>query len=234
VTTKNVAILLAGLLITGSAQAALIDRGNGLIYDEDRNITWLANASLAADNDFGVGGVLADGRMHWSVANDWIAAMNQDSYLGNSNWRMPVAIFPDSNCTIDGSGNTDRAGLNCNQSEMGHLFYDELMGVSGESTYVNGDPELLAHFVNIKLDGYWTGTPFSPDPENQIWTFNFAPGNQDADDIPGGLLHVWAVRDGDVAATSVPEPATYALLLTGLGLIGLMAYRKRINQQQAT
>jgi hypothetical protein len=205
------------------AHAQLIDRGNGLIYDVDKDITWLANASLAANDDFGVSGVMADGRMHWSVANNWVAAMNDNNYLGNSSWRMPVAIFPDPNCTIDGSGNTDSAGLNCNQSEMGHLFYDELMGTSGESSFVTGDPELLALFENIKLDGYWTGTPFLPDPENQIWTFNFAPGNQDADDIPGGLLHVWAVHDGDIGA--VPIPA--ALWLFGSGLLGLIGIARR-------
>lgn len=53
-TTRNVAILLAGLLIIGSAQATLIDRGGGLIYDTDRDITWLSDANLIASNSFGL------------------------------------------------------------------------------------------------------------------------------------------------------------------------------------
>lgn len=31
--------LLAGAAVTGTAQAALFDRGNGLIYDTDLNVT---------------------------------------------------------------------------------------------------------------------------------------------------------------------------------------------------
>ncbi|MBI3571122.1 MAG: hypothetical protein HY082_08465, partial [Gammaproteobacteria bacterium] len=29
-----------------TAQASLVDRGGGLIYDQDLNITWLANANV--------------------------------------------------------------------------------------------------------------------------------------------------------------------------------------------
>jgi|RifCSPlowO2_12_1023861.scaffolds.fasta_scaffold474522_1 hypothetical protein len=39
--------LLAVLLIAGRAQATLIDRGGGLIYDNVLNITWLQNANYA-------------------------------------------------------------------------------------------------------------------------------------------------------------------------------------------
>jgi hypothetical protein len=37
--------LLAGMVFTGSAQATLLDRGNGLIYDDVLNITWLQDAN---------------------------------------------------------------------------------------------------------------------------------------------------------------------------------------------
>ena len=39
--------LLAVLLIAGRAQATLINRGGGLIYDNVLNITWLQNANYA-------------------------------------------------------------------------------------------------------------------------------------------------------------------------------------------
>ncbi|MDP2823739.1 MAG: hypothetical protein Q8O52_13825, partial [Sulfuritalea sp.] len=42
------ALLAAGLLSSGVAQAALNDRGGGLIYDDVLNITWLADANYAA------------------------------------------------------------------------------------------------------------------------------------------------------------------------------------------
>ena len=38
--------LLAGAAVTGTAQASLFDRGNGLIYDDAKDITWTANANI--------------------------------------------------------------------------------------------------------------------------------------------------------------------------------------------
>jgi hypothetical protein len=36
-----------------------------------------------------------------------------------------------------------------------------------------------------------------------------------------------AVRNGDVLVASVPEPETYAMLLSGLACIGLIARRRK-------
>ncbi len=46
--------LIASAAVSGTAQASLFDRGNGLIYDTDLNVNWLANANLAASNTFGM------------------------------------------------------------------------------------------------------------------------------------------------------------------------------------
>src|SRR5208283_5347651 len=93
---KPIYTLLIALVITSllplSAHAALIDRGNGLIYDSDLNITWLENANLASQNTFGVSGVGASGQMSWYTALNWVAAMNADNYLGYSNWRLPQTM----------------------------------------------------------------------------------------------------------------------------------------------
>lgn len=45
-----VALATAGLLTSGVAQAALVDRGGGLIYDTALDVTWLANVNYAASN----------------------------------------------------------------------------------------------------------------------------------------------------------------------------------------
>lgn len=41
-------LVVAGTLVSGAAQATLIDRGGGLIYDTHLNVTWLANTNYAA------------------------------------------------------------------------------------------------------------------------------------------------------------------------------------------
>jgi len=65
---KKMAALMAGvgLLASGSAQASLIDRGDGLIYDNVLNITWLKDANYAKTSSYA-----SDGRMTWSAANTW-------------------------------------------------------------------------------------------------------------------------------------------------------------------
>ena len=48
------------------ANAALIDRGGGLIYDTDRDITWLQDANYAQTSGYD-----GDGLMNWSAATAW-------------------------------------------------------------------------------------------------------------------------------------------------------------------
>jgi hypothetical protein len=60
--------VISGLLLTlsGTVQAGLINRGNGMIYDNDMNITWLADANYAKTS-----GHDADGLMTWQQSMDW-------------------------------------------------------------------------------------------------------------------------------------------------------------------
>jgi hypothetical protein len=44
---QKCAAAAALVALSGAAQAALIDRGGGAIYDSTRNITWLANMNYA-------------------------------------------------------------------------------------------------------------------------------------------------------------------------------------------
>ncbi len=74
-TLTSLAITLS-LMLANAAQASLIDRGNGLIYDTDLNVTWLADANLAMSNTFGVSGIDSNGHMTWFTAQNWISAMN--------------------------------------------------------------------------------------------------------------------------------------------------------------
>lgn len=98
---KRVYTLLASLAIfcglTVSANATLIDRGGGLIYDTDFNITWLQDANYANTSGYDAGGA-----MTWDEAMTWVSNL---VYGGYDNWRLPTALNQDGsecigwNCT---------------------------------------------------------------------------------------------------------------------------------------
>jgi len=212
----RIGVWLAGVLalgLAGSAQAALHDRGGGLIYDDVLNITWLSDANYAQTSGFDAGGFMTwDNAVAWAAGLSYFDAVRNVTY---SDWRLPTAL------NQDGSGPCGPA-FNCTDSEMGHMFYNNLSGTAFSSVLTSGDPD-LALFSNLQYSFYWSGTEFAPNPTS-AWDFNFN-GNQSAIN-KNFQLFAWAVRPGDVAA--VPEPASLALVGTVVGgLLGVGWGRRR-------
>src|SRR6185295_2734948 len=59
------------------------------VYDPVANVTWLANANLAATMKFNVSGIVSDGAMSHTTAEAFIKAMNsydRKGYLGQKGW----------------------------------------------------------------------------------------------------------------------------------------------------
>jgi hypothetical protein len=226
----------AGLAFGGAAQAALIDRGGGMIYDSVLNITWLQNWNQAVGTpfDFFPPG---SGRMTWPTARAWADSL---VWGGFDDWRLPTMVDTGSpGCTFSYAGGTD-CGYNVQTigggvvfSEMAHLWYVTLgnkafcdPATSTATTCVEQEGWGLRNrgpFTNMQSGIYWTGLPNALQPEGSSWIFLVRDGGQTRDGI--GMPHfAVAVRDGDVAAV-IPEPATWAML--GLGLAALAVVRRR-------
>lgn len=220
---------------SGSARAALVLRGGGLIYDTVLNVTWLADMNHAQTQYQDSGGALgtANGHMDWAQANLWAAGLD---YGGYSDWRLPTTLQPDASCSSqadpgNGAG-TQSSGTGCTGSEMGHLFYADLGGRAGESLLdPTGDSaqELanLALFTNVADDFgaglFWSATAYAPAP-GAAWMFYMSSGLQSALNT-GFQLRALAVRDGD-SGSQVPEPST-ALLAGAALLLALKARARR-------
>jgi hypothetical protein len=200
-----------------SAQAALIDRGGGFIYDDVLDITWTQDANL-------------NGRQTWHIQTAWVDSLELYDTVRNvtwDDWRLPSTTMPDPSCALqfpEADGSFSGFGANCTGSELGHLF--NVDGVTYES------PGL---FTNVQSEDYWSGTEYAyylnpDDTLGRAWVHDFTVGgagqhfcDKNCTGAPLGP-YTWAVRDGDVAA--VPLPA--AIWLFGSAFAGLIGLRRRL------
>jgi hypothetical protein len=191
----------AGLfsLITTLTNAALVDNGGGLIYDDLLDITWSQPDPLRT----------------WDDANTWAAGLTLG---GVSGWRLPyisvaAGAGPYTGSIVDCSTATELA---CRDNELGYMFYQNLSGTSGNPILTSGDPD-LALFPTLQSSGYWSGTEIN---SPTAWFFFFWDGRQ-LTSPKGSTFFSWAVHDGNV----VPIPP--ALYLFGSGLLGLVGMARR-------
>ena len=221
-------MLVAGVGLVGDASATLIDRGNGLIYDNVLNITWVQNASLCVtlNNCVNRNDTIVSGGMNWGDATTWAANL---VYQGFDDWRLPYASVAagagpsalPSGFVCTGSGGADESA--CRNNEMAYMFYYNLNGNPGDDkTHTQTSVDGIT-FTNIQAI-HWSGTAANTDTD---WTFRFFVGDQLTllNVVP---LGAWPVRPGDVGAVSaVPEPSGVLLLGTGILALGLARRRER-------
>lgn len=198
------------LIMSGAVQAALVDRGGGLVYDTDLDITWMADANYAKTSGYD-----ADGLMTWDESVKWA---DQLVYGGYDDWRLPITPQTDAGCSIISSGTG--FGDGCSGSEMGHLFYVE--GVRINSLFFHN----ISRELSVPGNYYWSATTLGYFPSS-AFVFSFANhGDQSSDDKSSNFLSAWAVRSGDVVAVAVPEPSMGWMLTGGLVFLASMYIRR--------
>ncbi|HXT69697.1 MAG TPA: hypothetical protein VN700_08075 [Vicinamibacterales bacterium] len=166
------------------------------VYDPIAKVTWLANANLAAENTFGVSGIVRDGAMSRTTADDFIAAMNRngrDGYLGQKRWQLPPTN-PDPSCTMP------EGGYDCSGSPMGGLYYNhliELLHLSAREPVVRAPDIQAGPFHNFQPYLYWScaggrsRTQCSGEPAARGFEFSFSFGNGfQGTDVIGNTLYV--------------------------------------------
>jgi hypothetical protein len=137
-------ILVFGLAI--SSHAILLDRGGGMIYSTDMNVTWLQDAKYARTSGYD-----ADGKMNWVDAMQWAQNL---SYGGYDDWRLPTYLDEYEYQRDDAPP----------EHEMAYLLFTEL-GNNGSSVTDYGP------FINVleEDDVYWSSTEFLPNNAGYLY-----------------------------------------------------------------
>jgi len=212
----NMGIALLIGFVSFVVNAGLIDRGNGLIYDEVQGITWLQDANYAKTS-----GYAYEGNMNWHEAITWADEL---VYGGYDDWRLFNAAPDDINCSDNSTFYDDtKYGFNCSNSELGHLFYNEF-GLTQEQSILEATGNAgFDLFVNVSDYAYWSGTESSP---MGSYALNFATSVGYQGIVrKRGSVSAWAVRDGDVSHDPVEIPDPSPFFVFSLGLMGLVSFR---------
>ncbi|MGB6429836.1 MAG: hypothetical protein WBF06_04575 [Candidatus Acidiferrales bacterium] len=184
-----------------AGQGLEVNPGGETVYDPISQVTWLADANLAAKQTFGVAGINPDGSMEHATALQWTAAMNSADqgrgYLGQTNWEMPETGPPDPTCSMKGT-----TAYGCTGSLMGELFYKQLGLHRGEPVVAVPDVKVGA-FHNIQPYLYWAcaaetaASPCQTDgpAEGFEWNFSFGNGFQGTN-LLGNDLYVMVYYPG--------------------------------------
>ncbi|MEI7466011.1 MAG: hypothetical protein WCJ87_11745, partial [Burkholderiales bacterium] len=220
---SNTFRLAAAALVVGlsapvpQAQALLLDRGAGMLYDTALNVTWLQDANHAKTS-----GYHATGQMTWTQANTWASNLDYGGY--NGGWRLarnsPVnGTTSGWNYTPSNNGSTD-TGFNITStfSELSYMYYVNLglkgylsaggdfqpdNGIFADGT--EGGQNNVGPVNNLQSGVYWSATASAANPAVDAWYFDTVLGAQGLN-LQNNEFFAWAVRDGDVTVAAVPVP----------------------------
>lgn len=229
---------LAGL--TGDAWAALALRGPDMVYDDRTNLTWLRSAAYGARSTFDDGYSATDGLMTFVSAQAWASQLSivySDNGLTVSDWRLP-----DYDPTAGPSEIAELVQMSLGNPPPAPRNWGPFVpiqlagGGAGQSRFAwigsPYNPPGPTGSVLLSIEGWIVREPGQVWPPSLAWAtdgFVHYPGVVQLDLLTGATYqqegYAWAVRSGDVAA--IPEPAGYALLMAGLGVVAFATRRNR-------
>jgi hypothetical protein len=207
-------------LCASSADAALIDLGNAMIYDTVQDLTWIQDLNYVRTS-----GADADGRLTYDQAEAWVEGLVFGSY---DDWRLPRMH------TLGLHSSNDEVSLLMEQ--LGGHWEPTEEGVAFPNDYVM--PVSMSPFTGL-WSYIWVAppvgaTPCLPSLEHCFSWMGWTTIDQSAyhwdRHEPGPSA--WAVRDGGNPYARVPEPGT--LFLVGMGAAAHWLARRRTHPAAAS
>ncbi len=163
-------VLLLSVLFSRAevSYGVLIDRGTGMIYDSQQNITWLEDANYAQTS-----GYSPTGWVLWYEASAWADELE---YEGLEDWRLPT---------------TPGTGEDIFEGEMGSLYANEGINVDSQGPFNNVQNSFYWSGTDSSGDG-------SGGDVGSAWTFPFREQDAfQSYATKDNEALAWAVRDED-------------------------------------
>jgi hypothetical protein len=180
------------------------------VYDPVADVTWLADANLAATQQFGVAGIDSDGSMTHDAAEQWIQALNVahhgEGYLMHKDWQLPPTTALDTTCSLK-----QTFGFGCLASPMGELFYSQLGHGPGQPIVPTPDT-VVGPFRDVQPYLYWAcsgASPAGPCTSPSLvsgfaYSFSFGDGFEGTD-VVANELYVMVYYPDPAAPTPPPR-----------------------------
>lgn len=180
------------------------------------------------------------GVVNWYGAMAFAKYLNSIKYAGSTEWRLPTVIdlgsdgcnfsYSGTDCGINSATNGTLRG-----NEFAELYYKELgiepaIDTQGLPTNSVSGINPDNHFFTGLYESdyiYWTGSELpltNPLSRSVSWYFDIGYGEQNYTAARFQKMSFWAIAPGRIGV--VPEPESEAMILVGLGLIGLMSRRR--------
>lgn len=196
--------------LAANASATLYDRGNGMIYDDTLNVTWMDeflyhSYGEVSDAQWLIGTINTVGYGKSTGFTDTGVYQFEVTNRGFTDWRLPTMQ---------------------EYVTLGDQLLNNTFG-----PFVNVDywsnPNLSPHFMEYWSSDFLVIDNGYAEPWQEYFTFNFADDSIRLQDPHSGWFPALAIRNGDVAIPT-PEPGT--MLLFGIG-IAAVVYRDQKRKQ---
>jgi Protein of unknown function (DUF1566)/PEP-CTERM motif len=159
--------LLTLLGMGGAAHASLTASADGkFVYDNELDITWLADANYAFTNHD-----QANGTMNWGGANSWASNLNVDCHGA---WRLPIVNEMD-HLFWEELGGTRGTPISTNHNTN----YDLFQNIEGRYWSSEADPNNSSKALSFVFNGfvYNNGNSFSEDKRTGYYAMAVTPGS---------------------------------------------------------
>lgn len=136
--------------MAASANAALVDNGDGTITDTSTNLMWLQDTNYAFTSGYDDDG--------WMTRNDSLAWVANLDYAGYEDWRLPSL-----------NGLYCGGMSECIGSELGGMYHISL-------NFDSGEPDRAGPFTNLEdMNEFWYGDTYD-DFSESVYVFYSARG----------------------------------------------------------